>query len=182
MEKLEPRLVKLSKFMSLVLRHDPDAANLSLDAEGAVPLDLFLEAVRERFPWASQADLATILADGSKPRFEISDGRIRARWGHSTEARIPYAPAEPPVALYHGTARCVVPVILRDGLKSMTRQYVHLSLDVETARRVGSRHDRQPAILIVQARKAWESGVVFHGPDPSIWLSAAVPPEFISES
>lgn len=177
---MDPKLVKLSKFMSLVLRHDPDAAGLSLDAEGGVPVEALLEGLRRKFPWVTPADLATVMSDGSKPRFEITDGRIRARWGHSTEDRIAYPPAEPPEVLFHGTARHAVPVILRDGLKSMTRQYVHLSRDVETARRVGSRHDREPVILTVRARDAWRAGVVFHGPDPAIWLAALVPAEWIS--
>ena len=180
----DPKLKHLSKFMSLVLRHDPDAAGVELDVNGATPTTGLLDALQRQpgFHWVTMADVETVVREGSKPRFEILDDRIRARWGHSTAERIEYPPANPPEHLYHGTSRKVVPVILRDGLKSMTRQYVHLSADVATARLVGSRQDRSPSILKIRSREASRSGVVFHGPDPKIWLADEIPAAFIDVS
>ena len=178
---LNKNLVHLSKFMSLVLRHDPDAAGINLDVNGSTDLDDFIKSIQAQpnFHWVTLDDIQTVVREGSKPRFEIIDNKIRAKWGHSTAERIKYQPAKPPAELFHGTSRKVVPIILKDGLLSMTRQYVHLSADVETAELVGRRQDRSPVVFKIRALEARANGVNFYGPDPTIWLATAVPAKYI---
>ena len=167
--------------MSRILRHTPEEFELTLDAEGYVSIQRLQSVIasQPKFGWATMQDLIDITRQGDKPRFEIHGNRIRARWGHSTEGEIQYAPAEPPQALYHGTARRRVGDIRQDGLCSMARQYVHLSTDAETALRVGQRHDPCPVILLIRAQDAWRSQIVFHNPHADTWLAKQVPPEFI---
>jgi putative RNA 2'-phosphotransferase len=173
--------VRLSKFMSLVLRHEPASVGLTLDTEGFVPLGALLAAVVKTtgFQNTTEADIRDVIATGSKPRFEIVGDRIRARWGHSTEERIEHTPVEPPAVLFHGTAPRALDAIGKDGLVAMSRQYVHLSPDRETAILVGKRHDPEPVIINVQAKAAHDAGIVFYRPDPGIWLAHSIPPGYL---
>jgi putative RNA 2'-phosphotransferase len=124
-----------------------------------------------------------MIASSDKQRHELGEGRIRALYGHSTEERIVKEPATPPEVLFHGTAPRNVPVILRDGLKPMTRQYVHLAIDVDTAKQVGHRktrgRDEAPVILRIRAAQAHAAGTPFYRGNDAVWLAEAVPPEFI---
>lgn len=175
--------VKLSKYMSLVLRHDPVSAGLTLDPDGYVTLDLLLKALKSKrgFESVRKEDVVQVVTTGSKPRFEIAGNYIRARWGHSIEERIRYEAAEPPELLFHGTSReSLNNIFSGDGLKPMARQYVHLSPDKQTALSVGGRHDRSPLLLRVEAKKAWNAGILFYQADPGIWLADQVPPEYLT--
>jgi putative RNA 2'-phosphotransferase len=123
-----------------------------------------------------------VVEEGSgddKHRFEVTENRIRARYGHSFAQPIRYEPCPPPPVLYHGTSRRSLAAIRRDGLRPMGRQYVHLSPDPETATRVGARHDEQPAVLTVRAAEAHAAGVVFHQADEVVYLAKCVPAQFV---
>ena len=122
--------VRLSKRLSRALRHDPGRVGLTLDAQGWVSLDALCAALQ-----VSRADVEDVVAHGSKARFELADGPIRARYGHSLPGHVALPPADPPDELFHGTSSVVVDAILRDGLLPGGRQYVHLSPDPETASR-----------------------------------------------
>jgi len=104
---------------------------------------------------------------------------MRALYGHSTPQRLRKVPATPPTVLYHGTAPATSAVILIEGLKPMGRQYVHLSVDLETAYKVGRRKAREPVILEVAAAAAHASGVVFYEGNEQVWLADGVPALFI---
>ncbi len=119
------------------------------------------------------------MAQADKQRFEKQDGRIRAFYGHSMPDKIQKPAAQPPSVLFHGTTPEKVEIILREGLKSMNRQYVHLSSDQETAQKVGARYSRTPVILEIRAAEAHESGIAFYPGNEDVWLADAVPPEFI---
>jgi len=112
-----------------------------------------------------------------KRRFEIKDDKIRALYGHSV-LKISYKESEPPEFLYHGTSRKNVNRILKEGLKPMKRKYVHLSLSREEALEVGKRHDRNPQILLILSKKAYERGIKFYKAG-DIYLTEHIPPEFI---
>ena len=104
--------------------------------------------------------------------------RIRANQGHSVDIDLGLEPTEPPAILFHGTAAATVPAIRSEGLKPGDRQHVHLSPDEATAVKVGQRHGR-PVVLRVFAGKMWGQGAHFYCSANGVWLTPAVPPEFI---
>lgn len=174
-------LAALSKLMSLVLRHKPDAFGVVLDAEGFTPLDALLDAVRSRFPDCSLADLRLVVrtVEPSKQRFCIRGPDIRANYGHSLGPRVRHPEATPPSLLLHGTARSRVRRILSEGLRPMSRQYVHLTQDEKLALLIGSRHGK-PQVLRVDASAASAGGCTFYRAGDAFWLVTFVPPQFIS--
>ncbi len=178
------RRVKLSKFLALLLRHQPERFGLALDEEGWASLSEVMEILRglPNFRWATRADVMEIVERGSgdgKRRFEVEGDRIRARYGHSIARPIRYVPCTPPECLYHGTSPEVLPAIRREGLRPMDRQYVHLSTDPEAARRVGTRHTPRPVVLTVRAAEAHSAGIEFYRPEESVYLVRQVPPDFL---
>ncbi len=186
------RLVKLSKFLALILRHQPERFALRLDEEGWASLAEVMEILHglPNFRWATRADVMEIVERGAgdgKRRFEVQEGRIRARYGHSLAQPVVYEPCEPPIVLYHGTSPAALDAIRREGLRPMERQYVHLSPDVETALRVGARHDEAPdgflsggpVVLTVRAAEAHAAGIEFYRADDAVYLARCVPAEFL---
>jgi putative RNA 2'-phosphotransferase len=174
--------VELSKLLALLLRHRAAEHGLALDPEGFVPLDDVLAAIaRQRgWGWVQAEHVAEVIARQEKRRYEIVDGDIRAIYGHSVDTAISYLAVEPPEALLHGTARRFVETILREGLRPMSRQYVHLTDDPGLARLTGRRRDSDPAILRIEAARAHAAGVVFYQADNGVFLARAVPAEYIS--
>jgi putative RNA 2'-phosphotransferase len=175
--------VQLSKFLSYVLRHKPDAIGLMLDEQGWAGIDDLLakaDAAGTRF---GHDDLLHIVETSDKKRFTVSaDGaRIRAAQGHSVLVELGLSPQEPPAVLYHGTATRFVESILLEGLKPKQRQQVHLSLDEGTAHRVGQRHGK-PVIFKVDALRMCAAGFNFYLADNGVWLTDRVPPEFLTLS
>lgn len=170
-------IVRASKFLSLVLRHNPGSVGINLDAAGWVEVDVLLAALPT---WLNRELFDRAVAENNKQRFEFSaDGlRIRARQGHSVEVDLGYERVVPPNTLYHGTSAHALPAILRDGIHRMSRHAVHLSADVETAVSVGGRHGR-PAVLVVLARRLAETGVPFTRTDNGVWLTEHVPPTYL---
>ncbi len=178
------RLTKLSKFLALILRHQPERFALELDEHGWVSLAEVMEILRglPNFRWATRADVLRVVEEGSgdgKRRFEVAGGRIRARYGHSFAQLITYEPCTPPAVLYHGTSPGALESIRREGLKPMERQYVHLSPNPETAIRVGSRHVDHPVVLTVRAAEAHAAGVTFYRADEAVYLARHIPLEFL---
>jgi putative RNA 2'-phosphotransferase len=174
----------LSKFLALILRHQPERFALALDEEGWTSLSEVMGILRglPNFRWATRADVMKVVEEGtsdSKRRFEVKEGRIRARYGHSLVQSIRYEPCTPPRRLYHGTSSQSLKSIRRDGLKPMGRQYVHLSPDHKTAVRVGVRHTGNPIILTIRATEAQAAGIEFYQADEAVYLAKHVPPEFL---
>lgn len=176
----EKRRVRISKFISLVLRHEPQKANLALGPGGWVPIDDLLAGAAGAGLRFSREELEAVVAACEKQRFAIDDTgtTIRANQGHSAEVELQLEPAEPPAELFHGTADRFLSAILRDGLLKMARQHVRLSPDADTARRVGSRHGR-PAILVVDAAKMRSDGHAFYCSANGVWLVEHVPPQYL---
>lgn len=177
----ETSLTRLSKLMSLILRHEPGRFGLVLDGEGYTPLKDLLNAVQTREPACSELDIRRVIEtiEAKKQRFSIRGHDIRANYGHSTDARIGYPEATPPSMLLHGTAQSSISVILAQGLRPMNRQYVHLTQDEGLALRIGARHGK-PQILKVDAAAAHAAGCRFYLSGSAFWLTASVPPGFIS--
>jgi putative RNA 2'-phosphotransferase len=181
-KQAEQRTVRISKFLSLVLRHQPDKVGLTLDEAGWVDVDELIAACAAKGRRFSRAELDHVVATNNKKRFAYSeDGRrIRASQGHSVTVELGLEAAEPPEVLYHGTASGTLPLILAEGLRPMSRQDVHLSADVETAVRVGSRHGR-PVVLVVDARGLAAQGHVFRVSANGVWLTDRVPPQWLRQ-
>jgi putative RNA 2'-phosphotransferase len=182
--KRQRRLIKLSKFLALILRHQPERFALELDAEGWASLSEVMEILRglPNFRWANRSDVMEVVEEGTgdgKKRFEVEEGRIRALYGHSFDRPIQYEPSPPPARLYHGTSPGALEAIRREGLKPMERQYVHLSPDHETAIKVGSRHTPRPVIITVRAAEAHDAGIGFYHPEEAVYLAQRVPPRFL---
>lgn len=176
----EKQLTKMSKFLSLVLRHQPDAAGITVDAHGWADVRALLQGMKTAgFPCDAET-LAGIVASDEKQRYSFNADRtkIRANQGHSFPVDLELAPVMPPETLWHGTATRFLDSIMQEGLKPMSRQYVHLSPDAETAYRVAVRHGR-PVILLIEAKQMTEAGYVFYRSENGVWLTEAVPPQFI---
>ena len=172
-------MIKVSKFLARILRHDPGAGNLRLDREGWADVDEVLTAIKARFGDFTAANLAELVRANDKSRYALSsDGtRIRANQGHSIEVDLGLQPVEPPPVLYHGTKAELVPRIMLEGLKKGSRQHVHLSLDIQTARKVGSRRGGKLAVLTI--RSADMTYYPFYRSTNGVWLTEHVPPPFI---
>ncbi|WIM96680.1 RNA 2'-phosphotransferase [Actinoplanes oblitus] len=182
MTELSRDQVRLSRRMSLVLRHRPEVAGLTLDANGWVPVADLLAALR-----ISRAELDHVVAFNDKSRFAIAAGddgveRIRASQGHSRRVAVDLdlPSAEPPAVLYHGTPRANLDSILRDGLRPGSRHHVHLSVDVPTALTVGRRRSADVVVLTVAAGAMTADGHLFHRSANGVWLTAVVPPAHLS--
>ncbi len=177
--------VELSKEVSYALRHAPWEYELELDSEGFAPVSQLLAALNEGGGYdrpVTLADLERVIATSEKKRHELQGDRIRALYGHTIPGRISKEPLVPPETLYHGTPRRTLDAILQGGLQPMKRQYVHLSVDVETALRVGRRRDAQPVILRIAARKASDAGVAFYRGNDKVVLADCVPVEFVEKN
>jgi putative RNA 2'-phosphotransferase len=173
-------ITRLSKFLSFVLRHEPQAIGLVLDGNGWARIDELLEKSRAHGQPLTRELLDTIVATSPKRRFAVSaDGqRIRASQGHSVEVDLGYAPATPPALLFHGTVAAALPAIRSEGLRKMQRHHVHLSGDEATARTVGARRG-QPVVLRIAAGAMHAAGYVFYRSANGVWLTEQVPPQFI---
>jgi putative RNA 2'-phosphotransferase len=174
-------LVNLSKLLSLMLRHEPQKFGLVLDGEGFVSIPEVIEAARSRIPSVTRADIVAVVEtiEPDKCRFSIVDDEIRANYGHSVAERIAHDPQAPPEVLFHGTTEAAAPLILREGLRPMKRQYVHMTPDLHLALRVGARRGKA-TILNVAALTAHAEGVVFYRANESFWLADSIPAKFLS--
>lgn len=179
---MKPNNRELSQRVSHALRHEPWLYELELDTAGWTTVDAVLDSLRRSGDgWTdlSRDDLERMIADSSKRRHEIEGDRIRALYGHSVHGLFSREAAVPPERLFHGTSRAACEAILSEGLKPMGRQYVHLSVDVETARAVGERKDSDPVLLEVSALRASKSGVQLYRGNEKVWLAKEVPVEFL---
>ena len=182
MNTLSRDQVKVSRRISMILRHRPESAGLTLDANGWAPVADLLGALG-----ITRAELDVIVENNDKSRFAIArrdDGVdwIRASQGHSrrVEIDLDLPPAEPPAVLFHGTPRDNLDPILRDGLRPGSRHHVHLSKDVPTALVVGRRRSADVVVFEVDAARMAADGHVFHRSENGVWLTLAVPSGYLS--
>jgi putative RNA 2'-phosphotransferase len=178
--KKDRALIRVSKFLSLVLRHKPERFGLSLDKHGWARVDQLLAAANRAGVSLNEERLQQVVRQSDKQRFALSrDGcSIRANYGHSVSVDLELQPVKPPDVLFHGTATRFTEGIKKQGLRRGRRLYVHLSPDEPTAINVGKRHGK-PTVLIVNALRMYEKGFQFYRSDSGIWLTEKVPPEYI---
>jgi putative RNA 2'-phosphotransferase len=173
--------VRISKFLSLILRHSPQTIHLNMDKNGWVNIDELIQNANKYKNKHLTTDLIkTVVETNNKQRFKISDDgkKIRANQGHSIAVELELEAKTPPDVLYHGTARQFIGSIMENGLKPMTRQYVHLSLTEEVALTVGKRHGK-PIILHIDAKNMYEEGYKFYLSENKVWLVETVPVKYI---
>jgi len=176
----EKETVRTSKFLSLVLRHEPERIGLVLGEAGWVPVEELLRAVNQHGVPLTLDQLRHVVATNSKKRFAFSDDglQIRASQGHSVEVDLQYEPQAPPELLYHGTATRFLASIRQTGLQRMERHAVHLSAETKITLEVGGRHGK-PVLLIIHAGEMHRAGHVFCRSANGVWLVPEVPPQFI---
>jgi putative RNA 2'-phosphotransferase len=170
----------LSKRLSYILRHNPNRFNVLLDEEGWTNIDSILDALHN-FPDLidlKKEDLLYLVSNQTKTRFQISKNKIKATYGHTVPI-LKKNPMSPPDILYHGTSPKFVHSIMKYGLLKMKRQYVHLSIDLDTAIETGKRKDRTPAIIKVDSKTAYNKGVIFYKGSEKVWLSETIIPNFL---
>lgn len=177
---MQKRYIRISRFLSYVLRHDPGSVGLSLDREGWADIPELIRAARANGMRLEMGDVWHTVRSCPKQRFSLSADRlrIRANYGHSVEIDLGLQPAIPPSVLYHGTASRSLRSIREKGLQPRGRQYVHLSPDWETAKAVGSRHGR-PVVLRVEAGRMHQDGLRFHYSPGGTWLTDRVPVDYL---
>ncbi|MCL4120347.1 UNVERIFIED_CONTAM: hypothetical protein GTU68_000457 [Idotea baltica] len=166
--------------MSLVLRHQPQTAGLTLDEAGWVSVDDLLAGMKSAGRGVSQETLERVVEENDKQRFQFNEDqtRIRATQGHSVEVELGYQQSDPPEVLCHGTPKQFVESIRREGLKKQKRHHVHLHADSNLASSVGQRRG-VPVLLTIEAKRMAEAGYVFYVSPNDVWLTDHVPPEFI---
>jgi len=169
-----------SKFLSLVLRHEPERVGLTLGEAGWVGVTELLGAVNHHGVALTLDQLKHVVATSDKKRFAFSEdgSQIRASQGHSVEVDLQYEPQEPPERLYHGTAVRFLDYIRKDGLLRMERHDVHLAAETKVTLQVGGRHGK-PVLLVIRAGEMHKAGYLFRRSANGVWLVNHVPPEFI---
>lgn len=173
---------EVSKFLALILRHRPDAGGLTLDPEGWAPVEDVLAAVRRRHGASfGRAELEQLVHTNDKKRyaFDESGTRIRASQGHSVAVDLKLEPVPPPRLLYHGSVSRFLDSILGEGLRPGQRRHVHLSSDVETAAKVGSRRSGGLVILEIASGTLAAEGHAFYKSANGVWLTDAVPARYL---
>lgn len=172
---------KISKFLSLILRHKPEIAGITLDRQGWADTQELLAKTPSKGFRISLEQLKEVVKNNDKKRFAFSEdfSRIRASQGHSIPIDLDLQQVEPPDILYHGTAVSNLPSIREQGIHKRSRQYVHLSVDIPSAIKVGSRHGK-PVALEIRAGEMHKQGNSFFLSENGIWLTEQIPPEFIT--
>ena len=179
-KELTKEETRYSKFLALVLRHEPSAANVELDKNGWADVKKLMAGFHGAGKPITYEQLLNIVELNNKKRYEFNEDRtkIRARQGHSVDVDVELDEALPPDALYHGTSQNVIGMIMRDGIKPMGRKHVHLSVDENTAAEVGKRHGK-PVVLTIDAKAMVNSGIKFYLSHNGVWLCDRVDPKFI---
>lgn len=175
------QITKKSKWLSKHLRHSPERIGITLEEGGWVEVDTLLKAAHRNLMMISREQLDEIVEKNDKSRFSFDETgtKIRANQGHSVEVDLQLEPQTPPDVLLHGTGKQNRESIFRDGLVKGRRHHVHLSRDLETATKVGTRHGK-PIVFKVDATGMSRDGFQFFCSDNGVWLTDAVPPQYLS--
>jgi putative RNA 2'-phosphotransferase len=174
------KVIKASKFLSYVLRHDPGSIGLELEDGGWVDVAELIRCASEGGVSLTEEVIEDVLSAGGKQRFSLNEdgSRLRANYGHSVPVELEMEPCVPPRTLYHGTATRFLNLIFHQGVTPRRRQFVHLSADRETAAEVGRRHG-EPVVLVVDSGRMSDEGAEFFVAPDDIWLTKSIPVEFI---
>jgi putative RNA 2'-phosphotransferase len=172
-------LTRISRFLSLVLRHRPETIGFTLDPAGWVAIPVLLKAMAAHGRSIKRADLEQLVADDAKTRYSIEGNRIRANQGHSVTVDLGLKSVQPPAVLYHGTVGKFVRSISTEGISKGSRQHVHPSGDTATAKAVGGRRG-VPVVLTIDTARMAADGHKFYLSANGVWLTDHVPPQYIT--
>lgn len=170
----------LSKFISLILRHKPETIGIELDEHGWANIDQLIEGINNNGNYINMEILEEIVCTDNKQRYSFNEYKtlIRANQGHSIPVDVELKEQIPPDVLYHGTADRFLGSIVIEGLKPMSRLYVHLSDNVDTALNVGKRHGR-PVVLIIDSKAMYNDGLKFYLSENGVWLTKKVEEKYL---
>lgn len=174
-------LKSTSKYISLILRHKPETIGIVLDEHGWANVEELIKGVSKTHPLTME-ELEEIVRSDEKQRYSFNEDKtlIRANQGHSVDVDVELEEVDPPEYLYHGTGEKYVSSIDMQGLIPKSRLYVHLSGDIGTAVKVGSRHGK-PVVYRVLAEQMAEAGFVFYKSVNGVWLTKSVPKEYLKK-
>ncbi len=178
-----PSMKSTSKFISLILRHKPEAVGISLDEHGWADVQELIDGINASGGYHLDTELLEeIVRTDEKQRYSFNEDHtlIRANQGHSIPVDVELKEVIPPAVLYHGTGEKYVSSIDQQGLIPKSRLYVHLSADIPTAKKVGARHGK-PVIYTVDCRKMAEDGYSFYLSANNVWLTKAVPAKYLEK-
>lgn len=175
-------MTNTSKFIAYVLRHNPSVVGIELDKNGWANVNALIEGVCKTGRFLDLDTLDQIVKTDGKHRFDFNDDRtkIRANQGHSIDVDVEMEVCAPPDILYHGTAKKYIDSIRKDGILKRNRNYVHLSKDIETAIKVGSRHGKV-VVLKIDTSRMYEDGYVFFLSINGVWQTEQVPFKYVTE-
>lgn len=173
---------KVSKFISLILRHKPETVGIKLDRYGYANVNELVNGIKQKYPEFKASDLETIVSTDEKQRYKYNDThtKIRASQGHSFPVDLGIEAQQPPLLLFHGTSTKYLDSIMEKGIIAKSRQYVHLSKDVDTAHTVGLRHGAGTVILVVSAEQMYKDGYKFFLSENGVWLTDEVPTKYFT--
>lgn len=174
-------IIRISRYLSFILRHKPEDAGITLDKHGWADVDALISGIKRKYEAMNMELLEEIVRTDDKGRYSFNEDKtlIRANQGHSVPVDVELLECVPPEYLYHGTGEKYVESINREGLIPKSRLYVHLSADVETALRVGARHGTL-YIYKVASGKMHRNGFLFYKSVNGVWLTESVPAEYLS--
>jgi putative RNA 2'-phosphotransferase len=177
---IENKIIKISKRLSYILRHNPYRFKIALDEEGWADINNILNSLHnfKDLTDLKKEDLLYLISNQDRVRFVINGNKIKATHGHTIKVE-KNAPIIPPDILYHGTSRKYIKSIFLHGLLKMQRQFVHLSIDTYTAMEIGNRKDSNPTIIKVDSRKACKEGILFYKGSDKVWLSENILPKYL---
>ena len=170
----------ISKFISMILRHKPEAIDITLDEHGWANVDELIAGIAKQYKGFGMSELEEIVRTDNKQRYSFNEDKtlIRANQGHSIPVDVELEEKEPPIVLYHGTGKKYVESIDRKGLIPKSRLYVHLSKDIATAVNVGKRHG-EPVVYAIDTAKMYQDGFKFYESANKVWLTKSVPTKYM---
>lgn len=173
-------LTKVSKFISMILRHKPEAIGITLDEHGWAVVEDLIDGVSENYPGFNKEMLEEIVRTDEKQRYSFNGDHdlIRANQGHSIPVDVELEQVEPPEYLYHGTATKYMHSIYKQGLIPKSRLYVHISDSPNKAYEVGKRHGK-PVIFRIRSGDMHKDGFIFYRSANGVWLTERVPVEYL---
>jgi len=172
---MKKELIRIGRYITLLLRHKPEKENLDIDNNGWVEVKQLINRLN-----ISKSDLDIIVSENNKKRFSYSqyDKKIRCNQGHSIDVDVNLEETKPPNILYHGTAYKNVESIFKDGIDKRQRLHVHLSSDIETATSVGKRHG-EVYIFNIDCKQMYDDGIIFYLSLNDVWLTDYINPKYI---
>ena len=178
---MEEKHIKLSRFLSLILRHKPEIIGLTLDNQGYLNVDELIKKTNNSGRYIDEKILDEIVETDNKGRYSYNDNKsmIRANQGHSISVNLGLLECKPPDILYHGTAKKFANKIIEEGLDKQNRLHVHLSENIDTAISVGSRRGKS-IVFIVNAKEMYEDGCEFYVSENNVWLVDKVDKRYLN--